>query len=36
MARPGRVRVKFGTPLYLVGDDYGDLARRVEDAVKRL
>lgn len=35
MARPGRVRVKFGAPLHLVGDDYADLARRVEEAVKK-
>lgn len=36
MARPGRVRVIFGQPLRLAGDDYTALARRVEDAVKRL
>ena len=36
MARPGRARVKFGVPLHLHGDDYADLARQVEDAVKRL
>jgi long-chain acyl-CoA synthetase len=36
MARPGRVRVIFGTPLRLIGDDYEALARRVEDAVRRM
>src|SRR5205085_7271086 len=34
MARPGRVRVAFGPPLRLVGDDYEDLARQVERAVR--
>jgi hypothetical protein len=36
MARPGRVRVAFGLPLKLKGDDYEGLARQVEDAVRRL
>jgi len=36
MARPGRVRVRFGAPLRLTGDDYPALAKRVEEAVKRL
>jgi 1-acyl-sn-glycerol-3-phosphate acyltransferase len=36
MARPGRVRVSFGPPMSLSGDDYGLLAKRVEDAVKAL
>jgi hypothetical protein len=36
MARPGRVRVAFGRPLTLEGDDYEALARRVEDAVRAL
>ena len=36
MARPGRVRVAFGTPLRLTGDDYEALAKQVENAVKRL
>ncbi|MBI3401869.1 MAG: 1-acyl-sn-glycerol-3-phosphate acyltransferase, partial [Acidobacteria bacterium] len=36
MARPGRVRVAFGQPLQLTGDDYEALAKRVEDAVKAL
>jgi long-chain acyl-CoA synthetase len=36
MARPGRVRVVFGAPLKLSGDDYEALARQVEDAVRRL
>ena len=31
MARPGRVRVAFGAPLRLVGDDYEALAKQVED-----
>ena len=33
---PGRVIVRFGAPLYLHGDDYGVLARQVEDAVRAL
>jgi long-chain acyl-CoA synthetase len=36
MARPGRVRVAFGAPMRLDGDDYEALARQVEEAVKRL
>ena len=36
MARPGRVRVAFGAPLELTGDDYEALAQRVEDAVRAL
>jgi long-chain acyl-CoA synthetase len=36
MARPGRVRVAFGAPMRLRGDDYGQLAKQVEDAVRRL
>ena len=36
MAKPGRVRVAFGTPLHLAGEDYEALARRVEDAVRAL
>lgn len=36
MARPGRVSVTFGEPLTLKGQDYVDLAKRVEEAVKRL
>ena len=35
MARPGRVRVAFGAPLRLIGDDYEALAKQVEDAVRR-
>jgi len=34
--RPGRVRVSFGEPLWLRGDDYADLASRVERAVRDL
>jgi long-chain acyl-CoA synthetase len=36
MARPGRVRVAFGKALTLSGDDYADLAKKVEAAVKAL
>jgi long-chain acyl-CoA synthetase len=36
MARPGKVRVAFGAPLTLAGDDYEALAKRVEEAVRRL
>ncbi len=36
MARPGRVRVAFGAPLRLVGDDYEALAQTVESAVRSL
>ena len=34
--RPGRVRVTFGSPLLLEGDDFEALAKRVEDAVRTL
>ncbi len=36
MARPGRVRVAFGAPMRLVGDDYEALTRQVEEAVRAL
>jgi long-chain acyl-CoA synthetase len=36
MARPGRVRVAFGAPMKLAGDDYEALAAQVEDAVRAL
>jgi long-chain acyl-CoA synthetase len=36
MARPGHVRVAFGAPLELSGDDYVQLAKQVEDAVRAL
>jgi long-chain acyl-CoA synthetase len=36
MARPGRVRVSFGTPIRLTGDNYEELAKQVEDAVRGL
>ena len=36
MARPGRVRVAFGAPMKLAGDDYEALARQVEQAVRAL
>ena len=34
--RPGRVRVAFGAPLHLRGDDYAALAREVEERVRAL
>ncbi len=36
MPRPGRVRVTFGLPLRLEGDNYTALARRVEEAIRQL
>jgi hypothetical protein len=36
MAKPGRVRVAFGAPMRLSGDDYEALAKKVEEAVKAL
>jgi long-chain acyl-CoA synthetase len=36
MARPGRVRVAFGAPLRLVGEDYEALSKTVESAVRAL
>jgi long-chain acyl-CoA synthetase len=36
MARPGRIRIAFGAPLHLSGDDYEALAKQVEDAVRTL
>jgi long-chain acyl-CoA synthetase len=36
MATRGRVTVKFGAPLILRGDDYAELAREVERAVRAL
>jgi long-chain acyl-CoA synthetase len=36
MARPGPVRVAFGRPLRLTGDDYEALAKTVESAVRAL
>ncbi|MDO8794139.1 MAG: AMP-binding protein [Vicinamibacterales bacterium] len=36
MARPGRVRVIFGSPMRLRGDDYPSLAADVERAVRNL
>ena len=32
----GKARVAFGNPLWLEGTDYADLARQVEEAVRRL
>jgi 1-acyl-sn-glycerol-3-phosphate acyltransferase len=36
MAKPGRVRIAFGNPLILTGDDYQALAKQVENAVRAL
>jgi long-chain acyl-CoA synthetase len=36
MARPGNVRVIFGAPMRLSGDDYAGLAGQVEAAVRKL
>jgi len=36
MAKPGPVRVVFGEPIHLSGDDYVDLAAKVETAVRKL
>ena len=36
MARPGHVRVAFGPPIRLTGNDYEALAKQVEDAVRAL
>ena len=36
MARPGRVRVVFGAPMRLAGEDYEALAKQVRDAVVEL
>jgi len=36
MARPGRVRVAFGAPMRLQGENYAALARQVEERVRQL
>ena len=36
MVRPGRVRVAFGAPLRLRGEDYTALALQVEERVRSL
>jgi long-chain acyl-CoA synthetase len=36
MARPGPVRVAFGAPMRLTGDDFAALAKQVENAVRSL
>jgi long-chain acyl-CoA synthetase len=36
MARPGRVRVAFGAPILLTGDNYAVLAHQIEEAVRGL
>lgn len=34
--RPGQVEVAFGAPVYLQGQDYPNLAKQIEDAVRAL
>jgi hypothetical protein len=36
MAKPGRVRVAFGAPIHLTGENYEAIAKQVEDAVRKL
>jgi long-chain acyl-CoA synthetase len=36
MATPGRAIVRFGSPLYLAGDDYAALTEQIEKAVQAL
>jgi long-chain acyl-CoA synthetase len=36
MAHPGSVRIAFGPPLHLTGDNYLALAKEVEEAVRKL
>jgi long-chain acyl-CoA synthetase len=36
MAKPGPVRVAFGAPMRLVGENYEELAKQVEEAVRAL
>jgi hypothetical protein len=36
MVRPGRIRVAFGAPMRLQGEDYAALARKVEETVRAL
>ena len=36
MATPGHVRIAFGVPLHLTGEDYESLAKQVENAVRAL
>ena len=36
MAKPGRVTVSFGAPIRLSGEHYEDLARQVEEAVRKM
>jgi hypothetical protein len=36
MAKPGRVTITLGAPMVLKGDDYADLALKVENAVRNL
>ena len=34
--RPGRIEITFGKPLYLHGEDYAELALRIEQAIRNL
>ena len=34
--RPGKVRIAFGAPMVLTGDDYAALALQVEEKVRSL
>jgi len=36
MARRGPVEVRFGPPIILKGENYADLARKIEEAVRAL
>ncbi|MEO7144155.1 MAG: AMP-binding protein [Bryobacteraceae bacterium] len=36
MAHPGRVRVRFGAPLHFQGEDYKEMAHRLEQTVRHL
>jgi len=36
MAKPGRVTVSFGAPMRVSGDNYEELARQVEEAVRKM
>jgi hypothetical protein len=36
MAKPGRVRVIFGAPMQLTGENYVELTAQVETAVRKL
>ena len=36
MAKPGRVKVSFGAPMHLSGEEYADVACQIEDAVRKM